>query len=148
MEPRGLRNNNPGNIRKNADKWQGLSDNQPDPYFCTFEEPLWGIRAMIKLFFRYQDKYKLKTIERILNRWAPPKGDNNGSLPGGEYTQNTTAYSKAVAGEVGVTEECQIDLHNINICLPFIKAVIRHENGKQPYPDELIKKAFNLAEAQ
>ena len=37
--PRGIRNNNPGNIR-HSDQWKGLTPEQPDPDFCTFSTRL------------------------------------------------------------------------------------------------------------
>jgi len=43
--PRGIRNNNPLNIRKSADKWQGLSTLQEDKEFFQFETIEWGWRA-------------------------------------------------------------------------------------------------------
>ena len=36
--PRGLRNNNPGNIRITKDKWQGLREKQTDKDFFQFTE--------------------------------------------------------------------------------------------------------------
>ena len=36
MQPRGLRNNNPGNIRITKDKWQGLKPVQEDKEFSQF----------------------------------------------------------------------------------------------------------------
>jgi hypothetical protein len=36
--PRGIRNNNPGNIRRNADPWQGLAERQGDVEFFTFKD--------------------------------------------------------------------------------------------------------------
>ena len=43
--PRGLRNNNPGNIRITKDKWQGLREKQTDKEFFQFVEMKWGYRA-------------------------------------------------------------------------------------------------------
>jgi len=40
--PRGIRNNNPGNIRQNNIQWQGMSENPFDPHFVEFKEPVWG----------------------------------------------------------------------------------------------------------
>ena len=38
MLPRGIRNNNPLNIRRTAkDQWQGLRAQQTDASFCQFE---------------------------------------------------------------------------------------------------------------
>ena len=46
--PRGLRNNNPGNIRITKDKWQGLREKQEDKSFFQFTEMKWGYRALIR----------------------------------------------------------------------------------------------------
>ena len=53
---RGLRNNNPGNIRKTGDKWQGLSTTQTDDSFFQFTDAKYGIRAMAKLLKNYQSE--------------------------------------------------------------------------------------------
>ena len=42
MPARGIRNNNPGNIRK-GEKWKGLSPIQNDSSFCVFKSPEYGI---------------------------------------------------------------------------------------------------------
>ncbi len=39
--PRGIRNNNPGNLDKGS-PWQGLISNPSEPRFCTFKDPVWG----------------------------------------------------------------------------------------------------------
>lgn len=44
--PRGLRNNNPGNIRLSKDKWQGLRERQEDKEFFQFVSIEWGYRAL------------------------------------------------------------------------------------------------------
>ena len=51
--PRGLRNCNPGNLRRTADKWQGLSAQQTDKEFFQFREMKWGYRALIKTLLMY-----------------------------------------------------------------------------------------------
>ena len=40
--PRGLRNNNPGNIRLSKDKWQGLRERQEDKEFFQFVSTRWA----------------------------------------------------------------------------------------------------------
>ena len=47
---RGLRNNNPGNIRHGSSQWQGMSAEQPDNAFIKFDDPVYGIRAIAKTF--------------------------------------------------------------------------------------------------
>ncbi len=73
MEPRGLRNNNPLNIRRGKSKWQGLKEKMTDSRFCEFETPDYGWRAAFVLLTRtYYHEYRLFTIRKIIERWAPP----------------------------------------------------------------------------
>ena len=77
MLPRGIRNNNPLNIRRSKDQWKGLADAQTDRAFCQFKSLEYGWRAAFYLLTRtYYHKYRLYTIRTIIRRWAPP-GENN-----------------------------------------------------------------------
>ena len=90
-ESRGIRNNNPLNIRKSADKWQGLSTLQEDREFFKFVSMEYGWRAAFVILCRtYYGKYKLKTIRDIVTRWAPPKENN------------TPAYIRHVSDYTGI----------------------------------------------
>ena len=74
MLPRGIRNNNPLNIRRGKDQWQGLRAQQTDASFCQFESLEYGWRAAFYLLTRtYYYKYRLFTIRAIINKWAPNK---------------------------------------------------------------------------
>ena len=77
--PRGIRNNNPLNIRRTGnDQWKGLSKTQSDRSFCQFETLEWGWRAAFYLLTRtYYHKYRLYTIRVIINRWAPETDHND-----------------------------------------------------------------------
>lgn len=122
---RGLRNNNPGNIRKSADKWQGLAPVQDDPAFFKFIEPKYGVRALGKILQTYRNKYGLQTVRDIIGRWAPPNENN------------TTSYVNSVARALGVTADEPIDVY---ARLPDLAAaIIRHENGSNPYTAAEIK---------
>ena len=92
-QPRGLRNNNPLNIRitpkqrSGQGRWQGMRQEQKDGAFCQFEDMKWGWRAAFMLLTRnYYAVHHLHTIRQIISRWAPPQ-DNN----------NTEAYVERVA---------------------------------------------------
>ena len=74
--PRGLRNNNPGNIRRSKDNWQGLAPEQTDPQFFQFTAPEWGYRALIKTLQTYRKKHNLQTIAEMIGRWAPTNENN------------------------------------------------------------------------
>ena len=80
--PRGIRNNNPLNIRRSKDQWKGLSKTQNDRSFCQFESLEYGWRAAFYLLTRtYYHKYRLYTIRGIISRWAPScENDTRGYL--------------------------------------------------------------------
>ena len=93
MLPRGIRNNNPLNIRRTGkDQWQGLSKTQNDRGFCQFESMEWGWRAAFYLLTRtYFQKHGLQTIRGIISRWAPPQDHND-----------TEAYIRNVSRRTGI----------------------------------------------
>lgn len=75
-EPRGIRNNNPLNIRKGCN-WYGERHPQVDRDFEEFESMELGIRAALVLLRNYITGYngrsaKFNTIRKIVRRWAPP----------------------------------------------------------------------------
>ena len=75
-EPRGIRNNNPLNIRRNpANQWQGLRPVQADKLFCQFKAMKWGLRAAIRLMENYIRR-GAQTPRQIISRWAPPSENN------------------------------------------------------------------------
>ena len=80
-EIRGFRNHNPGNIR-HGDRWKGLSKGQPDPAFCTFVSPEYGIRAMGRSLLNYRRRHKLTTLRGIIELVA--LGSVGGAPQGGK----------------------------------------------------------------
>ena len=132
MIARGIRNNNPGNIR-HGDKWQGLAEVQTDKAFCVFKSPEWGIRALVRILRNYQTKHGLKTVESIINRFAP------------EVENNTTSYILSVCQVLDVKPRDVIDVREPGIMINLLKAIIRHENGVQPYIDDVLKRGIELA---
>lgn len=131
-EPRGIRNNNPGNIKLSGDNWQGLSSVQPDPTFFTFTEAKWGIRAISVIMRVYRDTHNIYTIEDIVNRYAPPSENE------------TNSYVGFVENETGIPRD-QILTYNDTEKLLITMAIIKFENGVQPYSAEEILEAINLA---
>ena len=72
MLSRGIRNNNPLNIRRSKDQWKGLAEAQTDRAFVQFKSLEYGWRAAFYLLTRtYYHKYRLYTIRTIIRRWAP-----------------------------------------------------------------------------
>ena len=92
--PRGIRNNNPLNIRRTGDNWRGLSRTQSDPSFCQFETLEYGWRAAFCLLTRtYYHKYRLYTIRAIVSRWAP------------SCENDTRAYVENVSRLIGIAPD-------------------------------------------
>ncbi|MEQ8605167.1 MAG: structural protein [Marivibrio sp.] len=135
--PRGIRNNNPGNIRHSPTKWRGqLADQSADDAFVQFEHPIYGLRAMARILMTYQRKHGLKTIRAIVNRYAPP------------VENDTDAYARHVAKEIAVGLDYEIDLAaEREAFATVLRTMVRHENGEQPYPDFFFDDAITLAAA-
>lgn len=134
-QTRGVRNNNPGNIDyspKNNWKGQLPRDTTIESRFCRFESPEYGIRALIALLGTYQRNYALNNVAGLIGRWAP-KNENN-----------TSAYINGVAKELGVSPTEWIKVSDKKIAIGLAKAIVRHENGYQPYDAEMYERAFNL----
>ncbi|HFD3986682.1 TPA: hypothetical protein ACF3SB_003046 [Klebsiella quasipneumoniae subsp. quasipneumoniae] len=123
--PRGVRNNNPGNLEaSSSNPWIGQTGS--DGRFAKFETPEHGIRALGRNLISYQ-RQGIDTVGEIINRWAPPS-DNN----------DTAAYIKAVCAQLGVTANQPLDASNPDTLQALCAAIIKHENGTQPYsPDQL-----------
>lgn len=130
--PRGIRNNNPGNIKKNNVDWDGLSEEQTDNTFFQFTDPIYGIRALTKILLTYRHKYDLKNVWAIINRYAPPSEND------------TEAYKNFVTKKTGLNMLEEIE-NSVEAYLPVVKAIILMENGEQPYDDEIILQGMNLA---
>ncbi len=128
---RGLRNNNPGNIRRSGDNWRGLSAEQTDSAFFQFVDAKWGIRAMARIIDNYKNRGIL-TIEQIISTWAPPVENNTNS-----YINSVLKQTGWPSGWVPVKEEGDY--------LALIKAIIKHENGLNPYSDDKINEGIKLA---
>ncbi len=137
MASRGYRNNNPGNIDRTGVPWQGedrsAAARQREKRFCVFAAPEFGFRAMARTLLTYQRKHGLRTVRQIIHRWAPPVENDTG------------AYAHAVARAIGVGLDQDIVLAQRRVMLPLVRAIARHENGGDLWPDEVIVRGLNLA---
>lgn len=118
MEPRGIRNNNPGNIRKTKDKWKGLRAVQTDKEFFQFITPKWGYRALIRTLQNYRKRHGCETIADFIRRWAPPSEND------------TLSYIKIVCQKMGVPPVYVPNVDDkVTMCL-FASAISYVENGR------------------
>jgi len=131
--PRGVRNNNPGNIDRDNTEWEGMSpDQSSDPRFIVFTTPEYGIRALVKILQSYQ-REGFKTINEMIGRWAP------------SVENNTTAYQAFVAARVGVSGNVPIDLADPLLCESMVAAIIAQENANYTYPRAVVQQGVALA---
>ncbi len=119
-QPRGIRNNNPGNIRYIADPaqaWNGQVGN--DGGYGIYDTAAHGVRALGHQLMDYANR-GLTSVAAIITTWAPAADSNN-----------TAAYIADVSQQLGVNPTDQLDVANT---LPQLTAaIIQHENGQQPY---------------
>lgn len=125
--PRGIRNNNPGNIRRTGESWKGLSKAQIDNDFFRFDDPVYGIRALMVILINYQKRYGLRSISSIIRRYAPSSEND------------TAAYIQSVSKHVGIEPDTQVFMGK-TMLISLAKAIIMHENGKPTY--DLMKEGY------
>lgn len=121
--PRGIRNNNPGNIVLSDIPWLGKTQGEDDR-FETFESAEAGLRALSLNLLNYSRKYNLSTVKDIISRWAPPNENDTGS------------YVGTVARKLGIDPDAPIDLENSGLLARLTEAIVSHENGMNPYKSD------------
>jgi hypothetical protein len=112
---RGIRNNNPGNIRIGIN-WLGRVVPGKDVSFVEFKTMPLGVRA---LYIDLINKHKsgLRTVQDIIYKYAPPSENLTG------------AYVAAVAQDMKIPAK-QVFSPTAKNFTTFVKAIVKHENGK------------------
>jgi hypothetical protein len=143
--PRGIRNNNPGNILYSpANNWQGQIGN--DGSYAKFSSPTYGIRAAFVLLKNYQANYGINTILKLAQRWAPAPLNNPTS-----YANNVLAYSGLASISVNgmtINANTPLNFSNPNFMIPIMRGIIVAENGaayKNYYPENILQAAWNAS---
>lgn len=133
--PRGIRNNNPLNIRKGS-SWKGERKVQTDKAFEEFESMTWGIRAGFYLIRKYMSGYagltkKFNTVELIIKRWAPP-------------SENATQrYIDYVACQMGISPQKRLCFEDKKTMCDLVAAMIEVECG-QAVDRSIIESGYDL----
>jgi hypothetical protein len=138
-EKRGLRNNNPLNIRS-YETWLGQVGH--DGKFVKFKHPAYGIRAGMKILLNYYNKYGLKNINSIIHRFAPPNENNTE-----KYVSDITNYLKSKGYNVTKYTDLKLN-NNKNLLIDMIKGMIKEENSINPYPDSYFEMAYKLKDVE
>lgn len=126
---RGLKNNNPGNIRKNSDTFKGEIVPSGDPAFKQFTNMDYGTRAIFAILRTYKTKYCINTIASIINRWAPKKDGNNTDL----YIAHVEQWTGINRNKVLLEDDY----------FKVVKAIIKQETSAN-FTDAQIRQGFNL----
>lgn len=129
---RGLRNNNPFNLRRSSNAWQGKIPfaQSTDKDFEQFHEIHWGIRAGL-IQIRTDFGRGLNTVSKFLTKFAPPSENN------------TASYIATVAGALGVNKDAVIDLTR-SAHIALAKAIVKVELGAAAY-EKLLPSDFEDA---
>lgn len=131
MIPRGIRNNNPLNIRV-GNVWLGEVKNPTDPHFEQFNSMEYGLRAGFVLLRRYIRHYKRQTIEDIISSWAPSNENN------------TKTYIDTVVKVSGIPSNRILNYSDKETMCKLVDAMCFVENGKH-VSMEKITKGYDLA---
>lgn len=115
--PRGIRNNNPGNI-----EFRGQPGAVSDGRFARFENAGQGLSALAAQLDRYNAR-GLNTIAKVIGTWAP----NN--------ENDTAAYVAAVSKKMGVAPNAPLNLKDANVLSRLMGSMIGQENGYNPYDE-------------
>lgn len=114
---RGVRNHNPGNIRRAICRFRGEVIPSTDPAFKQFESAEWGYRAVFVVLRTYYRKHGLRTLSEMIARWAPPSENN------------TAAYIRRVCALTGLAPADTIDPTDRSTMIPLVAAISEVENG-------------------
>ena len=131
---RGLRNNNPLNIRKvPGTHWKGeilpsIQGGDGGGSFVRFESIEYGLRAAFCILETYRRKYKAVCVEDIITRWAPPSENDTE-----KYIKNVCLWS-GLGGLQRLTEEDWPKL---------VLAMARQECGAL-LSEDVVQKGFQL----
>ena len=124
--PRGIRNNNPLNLRV-GNNWKGEVANPSDHTFEQFTEMKWGVRAAFIVLRNYIVRHKCNTIRKIIPRWAPANENN------------TRAYIATVSQRANIQPDEPISFDNTCQMIALLLAMCFVENGQEISLDDVVE---------
>lgn len=129
--PRGIRNNNPLNIRI-GNTWLGEVPNPTDSEFEQFVSVRYGLRAGFYILRRYIRRYGRNTPAKIIRAWAPA------------VENNTQRYIEVVCKRSLIAPDEVIDYADKNTMVRLVKAMAFVECGVQ-LDDDVIGSSYDIA---
>lgn len=130
VTPRGIRNNNPLNIRI-GNTWLGERANPIDQEFEEFITMEYGLRAAFLILRRYIRRYGKNTVSSIVSTWAP------------HNENNTLRYIDTVCDKTGLKPDEQIKYEDSTTMCKLVAAMAFVECG-QPIDLKKIEKAYHM----
>lgn len=118
--PRGLRNNNPLNIRISSTPWQGKVIENTDGAFEQFTSLEYGLRAAMVNIRTIIKRDHVDTIYGIINKWAPERDGNN-----------TKAYIEFVCNKIQLAQGTRIAYNDKNYICMLVWAMAMVECGQE-----------------
>ena len=115
---RGMRNNNPLNIRHGKSQWLGMAEQQTDRAFVHFKARKYGYRAAFKLLRTCIEKRGANTIGKIIARWAPSADGNN-----------TQAYIDYVSRTAGIPADYPLRFQDQQAMVAMVRSMAQMESG-------------------
>ena len=129
--PRGIRNNNPLNIRI-GNTWLGERAKPTDNEFEEFVAIEYGIRAAFVILRRYIRRYHKDTVPAIVSTWAPASENN------------TQRYIDIVCSRANISPDEHIKFEDEPTMIKLVAAMIFVECG-QMVNEEKIVKGYQMA---
>lgn len=129
--PRGIRNNNPLNIRI-GNTWLGELPQPTETEFEQFVTMKYGLRAAFIILRRYINRYQRNTIAQIVSSWAPSSENN------------TLKYIDYVSAQIGIRPDAEITYADKDTMCRLVAAMAQYECG-QPIDYDTIAAAYDMA---
>lgn len=129
--PRGIRNNNPLNIRI-GNTWLGEVSNPSDSEFEQFVSIQYGLRAAFCILRRYIRRYGRNTPAKIIKAWAPASENN------------TARYIEVVCKRARLGADDVIEYADVSQMVRLVQAMAYVEVG-QNIDVKVIEESYKLA---
>ena len=128
--PRGIRNNNPLNIRV-GNNWVGEVTNPTDHEFEQFTDMKYGLRAAFRVLRNYIVRHRRNTITKIVSAWAPANENN------------TQRYINFVCAETKMQPDTPIDFYDEDQMTGLVSAMAKMETGWK-IPADTVTQAYRM----
>jgi hypothetical protein len=114
---RGIRNNDPLNIRHGKSQWTGMSKVQTDKTFVQFTSRVYGYRAAFIILRNYISRGK-DTIGKIIAKWAPSADGNT-----------TPVYIRYVSRSTGIGASHPLRIDDKDALIAIVQSMAHMESG-------------------